>query len=161
MERVRVKRVATHIIPQRIEVAAANGETNEESAVQAELDGLVARSWSHSGHLFTRVAVYDPHTEVIDDDGDKNEYPKRKPHYGTIQFTNGEIGGRKVHFKQGDRFHVTGRLLTRIHSETLRAFLLRAHAVELLEDEKADFADLRTTYAQTYLVAHSLIQFTG
>ncbi len=152
-------RVVTHVVPDTLS-ATPNGTAPQ---AHVHLDGVVARTWTFNSHRFARLAVYDQHTALTLAKPGKGGQPRRAPHYVTVQFTDGQVGGRAVQFKTNTRVRVTGTLVSRIHSETLRDFLLRAHAADLLAElpNSDKLADLRARYVQTYLVAQTLIQFTN
>lgn len=154
-----VSRTVTHVIPETL-TPTPNGDAPRAQVV---VEGLVARTWTFNRHRFARLAVYDQHAQVQEPPGGPRKTPRRTPHYVTVQFTDGKLGHREVALKQNTRVRVTGSLLSRIHSETFRDFLIRAHAADLLaEASNSDkLADLRARYVQTYLVAETMIQFTN
>lgn len=154
-----VSRTVTHVIPETL-TPTPNGAA---PLAQVVVEGLVARTWTFNHHRFARLAVYDEHAPVQEKAGGKRKFPRRTPHYVTVQFTDGKLGAREVTLKPNTRVRVTGTLISRIHSETFRDFLIRAHAADLLaEAPNSDkLADLRARYVQTYLVAATMIQFTN
>ncbi|HNB52812.1 MAG TPA: hypothetical protein PK530_12760 [Anaerolineales bacterium] len=154
-----VSRTVTHVVPEKL-TPSPNGDTPHAQVV---VEGLVARTWTFNRHRFARLAVYDQHTEIKEKAQGKRKFPQRTPHYITVQFTDGKLGAREVVLKPNTRVRVTGPLISRIHSETFRDFLLRAHATDVLTDapNSDKLAELRARYVQTYLVATTMIQFTN
>jgi hypothetical protein len=133
-----VKRMVTCVIPETLEVLNVKASPITLQST-ARLEGIVARIWEYSGHLFVRLAVYDRHS-----------------------FTNEQVDGRGVNLKTKDRIRIFGTLGSRVYSENLRSFLLSAHKADVL----AILSDGQTpdevwiAYVQTCLVAHKMIQFT-
>lgn len=155
-----VKRMVTCVIPETLEVIAANpGHSPVQST--ARLEGVVARVWEYGGHLFARVAVYDRHTLTTATPGN-NGRERRIPHYVTVQFLNEQVDGRGVNLKPKDRIRVSGILGSRVYSENLRSFLLSAHKADVLATLSDGQApdDVWTAYVQTCLVAQKMIQYT-
>jgi hypothetical protein len=63
--------------------------------------------WEYSGHLFSRVTVYDRHTLTTAAPGNHGR-ERRAPHYVTVQFLNKQVDGRGVNLKPKDRICISG-----------------------------------------------------
>jgi hypothetical protein len=157
---VRVKRMATCIIPEILEVLYQKADTLSLHSI-ARLEGVVARVWLYGGHLFARLAVYDQHTRLTDLPGNHGRR-RRVPHYLTVQFPHEQVDGRSLALKPKDRIRVSGSLGSRIYSENLRTFLISARRADVLAGLSDGQApdEVWTAYVQTCLVADRLIQYT-
>jgi hypothetical protein len=157
---VQVKRSLTCVIPEALEVLDLKTlQPNLHSL--ARLEGLVARVWVYGGHLFTRLAVYDQHTQVTRQAGNHGR-PRRIPHYLTVQFPHEQIDGRSLVLKAKQRLRVSGPIGSRVYSENLRTFLISARRADVLAQLSDGQApdEVWTAYVQTCLVANTLIQYT-
>jgi primosomal replication protein N len=157
---VQVKRIATCVIPEALEVLDPQKREVKPHS-NARLEGVVARVWVYGGHLFARLAVYDVHTQLAGQMGNHGRQ-RRIPHYLTVQFSNEQVDGRSVSLKPRDRIRVVGQLGARVYSENLRTFLISARKADLLahlSDGQAPDV-VWTAYVQTCLVAQQMIQYT-
>jgi hypothetical protein len=153
---IRLRRAMTCVLPETLQVVSALPELNA-----VRLEGIAARVWEYDGHRFVRLAVYDRHTCLTGENG-KHGRARRIPHYITVQFTDGAVGGRAVSLKVKDRCRVSGILIDRPYSESMRSFLLDAHQAEILAElpNSDDIGDLRIRRSSACVVAQTLIQFT-
>lgn len=153
---IQQRRAMTCVLPAELHVLPTIPELNT-----VRLEGVVARVWEFDRHRFVRLAVYDSHTRSTGEIG-KNGRVRRIPHYITVQFTEGAVGGRPVALKVKDRCRVSGVLIDRPYSESLRSFLLDAHQAEILAEipNSDDLGDLRVRRSSACVVAQTLIQFT-
>ena len=153
---IHLRRAMTCVLPEVLQVVPSIPEVNT-----ARLEGVAARVWEYDRHRFVRLAVYDSHTRTTGEAG-KNGRERRIPHYITVQFTEGAVGGRPVALKIKDRCRVSGVLIDRPYSESLRSFLLDAHQASVLAEipNSDDIGDLRVRRSSACVVAQTLIQFT-
>lgn len=163
---IHIQRALTCIVPEE----SARLEDDEDIPADAQtnfarVEGSIARTWEYGGHKYCRVIVFDRHTQLKDDG-------KRQPHYLSIQFTGGMVGGRPIQISSkagtknalcpGTRIRVSGRLIHRLYFENLRDYLNDAKRVDLLSnmpDADRVNADVRVRYVQVMLEARSLMQF--
>jgi hypothetical protein len=157
---VQVKRMATCVIPESLEVLDTKSVHYDLHSL-ARLEGVVARVWVYGGHLFARLAVYDTHTQLTYLPG-KHGRQRRVPHYLTVQFPHQQVDGRSLVLKPRDRIRVSGPLGSRVYSENLRTFLISARRADVLAGLSDGQApdEVWTAYVQTCLVADRLIQYT-
>jgi hypothetical protein len=158
-EAVQVPRISTLV--ETLEVAAPTHE-HTVSPNQAVVQGVVVKVWERSGNVLARLAMYDAHTRLTGQNGNRNR-PRRIPHYITVLFPEGRVGSRLIHFEPKTRLRVAGSLLIQPYRETLREILLRSRNLVLLEglansDRAADISAQREA---TYVVAQSAIVFAS
>ncbi len=155
-----VARSLTALIPESEFAVEADEQDDPDNYVRVE--GLVARSWTYSRHAYARLAVYDRYEkDLAETQSQDGKLPRRKAHYVTVQFTDGEVDGRKVSLKPKMRLRVSGRLTTRVYSETLREWLNRAKLAEFIQSfENPDLlGSVRARYGQVVVEARGLIVF--
>lgn len=155
-----VARSLTAIIPDSAFAVEADEQDDPNNYVR--LDGLVVRTWIYSRNVYARLAVYDRYEKNLDEMGQDGKLPRRQAHYVTVQFTNGEVQGRKIHLSRGNRLRVSGHLVTRVYIETLRDWLHQAKLAEFIQSfEDPDLLNnVRARYGQTVVQARGVIVFS-
>ncbi|MDX9865736.1 MAG: hypothetical protein RBT34_13110 [Anaerolineaceae bacterium] len=137
----------------------------------ALLEGVVAATWAYAGHGFIRLAVYDEHTKILQKNGNR---PKRRPHYITVQLTDGKIGDIAIELlgkngkpkpntiRRGDRIKIQGRFSQTAQWDNLREFIIKSgHAAVLSELPDTDrYNEIRFSSPMTVVEAQWFVQFT-
>ena len=158
-EAVQVPRIST-----LVEILQVSAPTHGQnlSPDQAVVQGVIVKVWERSGHVLARLAIYDAYTRLTGQNGNRNR-PRRIPHYITILFPEGRVGGRPIHIEPKTRLRVAGGLLIQPYRETLREILLRSRNLVLLEGlaNSDRVADISAQREATYVVARSAIVFAN
>jgi hypothetical protein len=142
-----------------------------DNANSAVLEGVVVSNWTYTQHGFIRLAVYDRYTEVLKEDPNR---PRRKPHYITVQLTDGKIGdieiqllGKRGKPKQnsiriGDRIAVQGRFTQRAQWDNLRNFIIKARQAAVLAElpDTDRYSEIRFSSPMTVVEAQWFVQYT-
>jgi hypothetical protein len=137
----------------------------------ALLEGVVASVWTYMQHGFIRLAIYDEHTTILEENGNR---PRRKPHYITVQLTDGKIGDIAIEFlgnngkpkpntiRRGDRIAVQGRFTQQAQWDNLRNFIIKSrHAAVLSELPDTDrYSEIRFSSPMTVIEAQWFVQYT-
>ncbi len=146
-----IERVDTRI---NVETIQPEGTGSQN---QVQVQGLVVKAWRGGVDTFARLAVYDQHTQIIGHNPQKG-LPKRKPHYLTVRFPDGQAGGQPIKLRRRQRVRVSGSIHIHYYKQSLYDVLLRTQNAELLEglavDEVKVIAALRTSL---YVLATSAI----
>jgi len=172
----KLKRPMTCLIPTEKDSLDGLSKTDFKDLVwddtnAALLEGVVAAVWTYTGHGFLRLAVYDEHTKILQENGNR---PKRRPHYVTVQLTNGKIDGRDIELlgrngkpkpdtiRRGDRIAVQGRISQIAQWDNLRQFIIKArHAAVLSELPDTDrYNEIRFSSPMTVVEAQWFVQYT-
>lgn len=156
---VQVPRIST-----LVEILEVTAVPREQAACKnhAVVQGVVAKVWERGGNLLARLAIYDDHTSLSDQNGNHNR-PRRIPHYTTILFPEGKAGSRAIQVGVKTRLRVAGSLLIRPYRESLREVLLRSRNLTLLQNlpNSDRVADISAVREATYVAAQSAIVFAS
>ncbi len=157
-----VRRSLTVIIPDG--TIAVEPEQGDDPDNFARLEGIVAKTWVYSTHVYARLAVYDQHeAQSAGSIQDESEaLPRRKAHYVTVQFTDGLADGRPVSLKPKMRVRINGSVLTRVYSESLREWLRYAKKTDFIHNfENPELLDqVRARYGQVVLEVRKMIIYS-
>jgi hypothetical protein len=135
------------------------------------LEGVVVSTWNYTQHGFIRLAVYDRNTEVLEENGNR---PRRKPHYVTVQLTDGKIGDVEIELlgkkgkpkpnsiRVGDRIAVQGRFTQRAQWDNLRSFIVRSGKAGVLAKlpDTDRYSEIRFSSPMTVVEAQWFVQYT-
>jgi len=150
-ESIEIARVGTHVC------ATALGTVTSDPCLNRVLvQGVVSRTWNGGADTFARIAIYDRYTEIIKE-GKNGKLPKRKPHYITVRFPNGEAGGKKIVLKQRNRLRVAGRLHIHFYRQTLEDILKRSGNEALIESAGPKAQAIYAVRNSLYVVADSAV----
>ena len=174
--KARVRRPMTCLVP--TEKDSLDGLSTSEfkdlvwdNANSAVLEGVVVSNWTYTQHGFIRLAVYDRYTEVLEEN--KNR-PRRKPHYITVQLTDGKIGDVAITLlgergkpkpnaiRVGDRIAVQGRFTQRAQWDNLRSFIITARQAAVLAElpDTDRYSEIRFSSPMTVVEAQWFVQYT-
>ncbi|MBI9047105.1 MAG: hypothetical protein JEZ06_21645 [Anaerolineaceae bacterium] len=165
---ITIQRAMTCVVPEDLLI---DHSKEIEAANDVRLEGMVARIWAYSDHVFVRLAIYDSHTEILE----AKKKPVRQAHYVTVQFTGSQVGGRPVKIlssknghvagglRKGARLRVAGKFLHRWYRESMKEFLERSKrldVMQLIPDSDRIAAGTKANYLQSVIEADQMIQFT-
>jgi hypothetical protein len=134
---VSLKRVGTRLDVTGLEMLK-NGKL-AETANAVDIQGVVAKVWEAGQNLMVRLAIYDRGTSVINaaengSGAENGKRPRRKAHYVTARFADGEVDGKSLKIHTRNRLRLNGSLQIRFFRETLRDVLIRSGNARLLEN---------------------------
>jgi hypothetical protein len=171
-----VKRPMTCLIPTEKDSLDGLPKTEYHDLVwdhsnTALLEGVVVSTWDYAQHKFIRLAVYDRNTTVLQEKGMR---PRRRPHYVTIQLTNGKIGEVEIELmgkrsrpkpnaiRIGDRIGVQGRFTQQPQWDNLRSFIIRSGQAAVLAKlpDTDRYSEIRFSSPMTVVEALWFVQYT-
>jgi hypothetical protein len=174
--KAKLQRPMTCLIPTEKDSLNGLNKTDYKDLVwddtnSALLEGVVASVWTYAEHGFIRLAVYDEYTEILQANGNR---PKRKPHYITVQLTDGKIGSIAIELlgkngkpkpntiRRGDRIAIQGRFSQTAQWDNLRQFIIKSkHAAVLSELPDTDrYNEIRFSSPMTVVEALWFVQYT-
>ncbi|MCD4672221.1 MAG: hypothetical protein K8R77_06125 [Anaerolineaceae bacterium] len=174
--KARVKRPMTCLIPTEKDSLDGLSKTEFKDLVwdttnSALLEGVVASVWTYTQHGFIRLAVYDRNTKVLEENGNR---PRRKPHYITVQLTDGKIGDIAIELlgkrgkpkpntiRVGDRLAVQGRFNQRAQWDNLRNFIIKSRQAAVLAElpDTDRYNEIRFSSPMTVIEAQWFVQYT-
>ena len=172
----KLQRPMTCLIPTEKDSLSGLSKTDYKDLVwdktnSALLEGVVASTWTYAEHGFIRLAVYDEHTEILKPNGNR---PKRKPHYITVQLTDGKIGNIAIELlgkngkpkpntiRKGDRIAIQGRYSQTAQWDNLRQFLIKSKNAAVLSKlpDTDRYEKIRFSSPMTVVEALWFVQFT-
>jgi len=160
LEKVRVKRIGTRLDVLELERLKPDAQP---TGADVSLQGVIVKTWESGTDLAARLGSYDPHTEIISNNGSghrtgRKKWPRRKPHYITIRFLDGKADGQPVRLKKRNRIRLSGSLQIHFYKETLRDILIRAQAADLIgELDGIDPDHVFAIRSSAYVVVNSAI----
>jgi hypothetical protein len=164
LEQVTVKRYANAIVPTSLELVESR---NAKGMIANRFRGsglVVKETWRRSGNLFARVASYDRYTEVVEPAGGKGGRPRRKSHYWSMCISGGQIDGKDIVLKKGQRIRLTGTLASTTYLENLHEFMVRGKAAGLLAKIKdmdtSTFTEIKIFRSGLFVLVNGLVQFS-
>ena len=95
------------------------------------VQGIVAKHWNSNQSLKVRLAIYDRHTEILQEAA-SGRRSKRKAHYLTACFPDGKAGGQEIDIRKRNRVRLSGDLQIHFYKQTLREVLLRSGNANLI-----------------------------
>ena len=152
-EKIEIKRVGTQVVVTTL--ASVSSDPHLNSVI---IQGVVARSWKGGADTFARLAVYDPHTEIIAE-AKNGRLPKRKAHYATVRIPGGEVDGKKIVLDKRARMRVSGHLHIHFYRQSLPQILERAGQKDLNENLPASAQDIYAVRDSLYVIGDSLVVF--
>ena len=130
LRQIQIKRIGTRLDVLELERLEAKAEPQ---GADVTVQGVVAKVWDSSQHRMVRLAIYDQFTEITKK-GRNGQHPKRKPHYVTARFVDGQVNGQEISIRKRQRVRLAGELQIRFYKETLREVMNRSGNAELIGD---------------------------
>jgi hypothetical protein len=164
LAQVSARRFATAIVPTSL---ALVNSLNRAGMIRNRFRGsglVVKKTWRRSGNLFARVTSYDRHSVIEDPGAGKDGRPRRRSHYWSICVPGGEVNGKEIILKQGQRIRIAGTLASTTYLENLREFIVRAKAAGLLAQiddmDISNFTEIKIFRTGLFVLVKSLVQFS-